>query len=155
MVITTSQCLEHQSYGQTFSKEKSSRWTLQSVWHWSSSQESWNLASMLIVGSIVSPISHKPALSPSVIGMTWMLSRSPRGTWCDYCKMRWSAKDWRGQTQAIWQITTKRGKNIVVRHYCHSCAMEVQEWGGQMWKLQEQIEYAKGQDKLDVQIGEL
>ena len=66
--------------------------------------------------------------------------------------MRWSTNDWRGQTQAIWQITTKRGKNIVVRHYCHSCAMEVQEWGGQMWKLQEQIEYAKGQDKLDVQF---
>jgi hypothetical protein len=81
-----------------------------------------------------------------------MLSRSPRGTWCDYCKMRWSAKDWRGQTQAIWQITSKRGNKIIVRHYCHACALEVQDWGGQMWKLQEQIEYAKGQDKLNVQF---
>lgn len=84
--------------------------------------------------------------------MTWMLSRSPRGTWCEYCKMRWSTNDWRGQTQAIWQITSKRGKKIIVRHYCHACALEVQDWGGQMWKLQEQIEYAKGQDKLDVQF---
>lgn len=81
-----------------------------------------------------------------------MLSRSPRGAWCDYCKMRWSAKDWRGQTQAIWQITSKRGNKIIVRHYCHACALEVQDWGGQMWMLQEQIEYAKGQDKLDVQF---
>jgi len=84
--------------------------------------------------------------------MTWMLSRSPRGTWCEYCKLRWSTHDWRGQTQAIWQITSKRGNKIIVRHYCHACALEVQDWGGQMWKLQEQIEYAKGQDKLDVQF---
>jgi len=84
-----------------------------------------------------------------------MLSRSPRGTWCDYCKMRWSTNDWRGQTQAIWQVTTKRHNKITVRHYCHSCAQEVQDWNGTIWKLQEQIDYAKGKVQLDVQFGEL
>jgi hypothetical protein len=84
-----------------------------------------------------------------------MLSRSPRGTWCDYCKMRWSTNDWRGQTQAIWQVTSKRHNKIIVRHYCHSCAQEVQDWNGTIWKLQEQIDYAKGKVQLDVQFGEL
>lgn len=56
---------------------------------------------------------------------------------------------------AVWQITTKRHKNIVVRHYCHSCAQEVQDWQGTIWKLQEQIDYAQGKVQLDVQLGEL
>lgn len=81
-----------------------------------------------------------------------MLSRSPKGTWCDYCKMRWSTHDWRGQTQAIWQITSKRGGKLVVRHYCHACAQEVQDWNGTIWKLQEQIDYAKGKETLDVRF---
>ena len=152
MVITTSQCSELQSYGQTSWNVKLTQLTLQSVWHWSSSQDSWSLQSMLIVGSMQSHFSQSPDTQQSKIGTTWMLSRSPRGTWCEYCKLRWSTHDWRGQTQAIWQITSKRGNKIIVRHYCHACALEVQDWGGQMWKLQEQIEYAKGQDKLDVQF---
>ena len=69
--------------------------------------------------------------------------------------MRWGTDSWRGQTQAIWQITSKRAGKIVVRHYCHACAQEVQDWHGKTWTLQEQIEYAKGMEKLDVQFGEL
>lgn len=95
-----------------------------------------------------------------------MLSRSPRGTWCDYCKMRWGVErrevylPEKGKScivpqDAVWQITTKRHKNIVVRHYCHSCAQEVQDWQGTIWKLQEQIDYAQGKVQLDVQLGEL
>jgi len=150
MGITTSQCLERQSYGQTSSSERLNQWTLQSAWGWSRLHELWNLESIKIVGWIVSPISHKQDLSQSKIGMTWMLSRSPRGTYCDYCKMRWSVKDWRGQKQAIWQVTSKRNGKVFVRHYCHDCTQEIQDWNGKTWMLQEQIEYGKGQDKLDV-----
>ena len=81
-----------------------------------------------------------------------MLSRSPKGQWCDYCKQRWTVSDYRGQTQAVWQITSKRHGKIVVRHYCHSCALGVQEWQGNTWTLQEQINYAKGIQDLDVQF---
>ncbi len=42
MVITTTQCYERQSSGNHTLSDLLSRWTLQSVWHWSSSQELWN-----------------------------------------------------------------------------------------------------------------
>jgi hypothetical protein len=82
--------------------------------------------------------------------MILMLSRSPKGTWCDYCKGRWGTNNLRGQTQAVWQITSKRYGKLIVRHYCQSCANEVQEWpDGSTWTLKEQIDYAKG-ETLDV-----
>ena len=152
MVITTSQCLERQSYGQTSSNEKLTQWTLQSVWLWSSSQEQWKLNQILITSWMRSATGQSQDLSQSKTGTIWMLSRSPKGTWCEYCKMRWSTHDWRGQTQAIWQITSKRGGKLVVRHYCHACAQEIQDWSGTIWKLQEQIDYAKGKETLDVQF---
>lgn len=84
--------------------------------------------------------------------MIWMLSRSPKGQWCDYCGYRWGKQHWRGQTQAVWQITSKRHGKLVVRHYCHPCAMEAQTWhDGTTWTFKEQIEYAKGNQTLDVQ----
>jgi hypothetical protein len=87
--------------------------------------------------------------------MIWMLSRSPKGTWCDYCKNRYSTNNVLGQKQASWQITSKRYGKLVVRHYCQSCANEVQAWpDGTIWTLKEQIDYAKG-DKLDVQLEQL
>lgn len=79
-----------------------------------------------------------------------MISRSPRGTWCCYCKLRWGTNHWRGQTQAVWQITSKRHGKIIVRHYCQACADYVQDWNGETWTLKEQIEYAKGIQQLDV-----
>jgi len=51
---------------------------------------------------------------------------------------------------AVWQITSKRYGKLIVRHYCQSCANEVQEWpDGSTWTLKEQIDYAKG-ETLDV-----
>ena len=152
MVITTSQCLERQSYGQTSLNVKLTQWTLQSVWLWSSSQEQWKLNQILITSWMRSATGQLQEALQSRTGTIWMLSRSPKGTWCDYCKMRWSTHDWRGQTQAIWQITSKRGGKLVVRHYCHACAQDVQDWSGTVWKLQEQIDYAKGKETLDVQF---
>ena len=82
-----------------------------------------------------------------------MLTRSPKGQWCDYCKMRWGTDDIRGQRPAVWQTTTKRHNKVIVRHYCHTCAMEIQTWtDGSVWKLQDQINYAKGVQELNVQF---
>ena len=156
MVITTSQCCELRSFGQPSWSVNLTRQTLQSVWHWSSSQELWKLETFTILGWTQSPISLLPANSQSRIGMIWMLTRSPKGQWCDYCKMQWGTDHWRGQTQAVWQITSKRpGRQIVVRHYCQACANYVQDWGSYTWTLREQIEYAQGKETLDVQLGEL
>jgi hypothetical protein len=56
---------------------------------------------------------------------------------------------------AVWQITSKRYGKLVVRHYCQSCANEVQAWpDGTIWTLKEQIDYAKG-ETLDVQLEQL
>ena len=82
--------------------------------------------------------------------MILMLSRSPKGTWCDYCKNRHGTSSLRGQTQAVWQVTSKRYGKLIIRHYCQSCANEVQAWpDGTTWTLKEQIDYAKG-ETLDV-----
>ena len=97
------------------------------------------------------------------IGMIWMLSRSPRNTWCDYCKGRWGAerKSVRipetGEVKivpqdAVWQITSKRHGKLIVRHYCQSCTNYVQDWNGELWTLQQQIDYAKGVQELNVQF---
>lgn len=82
-----------------------------------------------------------------------MLSRSPKGQWCDYHKAQYGADHWKGQVQAIWQITSKRHGKVIVRHYCQSCANYVQAWhDGTTWTLQQQIDYAKGIQELDVRF---
>ena len=151
MVITTSQCLEHQNYGATTWSEKLNQWTLQSVWHWSNSQELWKLEAITMITFLMPwHISQSQESSPSRIGTIWMLSRSPKGTWCDYCKNRHGTSSLLGQMQAVWQITSKRYGKLIVRHYCQSCANEVQAWpDGTTWTLKEQIDYAKG-ETLDV-----
>ena len=150
MVITTTQCYERQSCGNHTLKDLLSRWTLQSVWHWSSSQELWKLNQITILGWMPLPTSQLPENSRSRIGMILMLSRSPKGTWCDYCKNRHGTSSLLGQMQAVWQITSKRYGKLIVRHYCQSCANEVQAWpDGTTWTLKEQIDYAKG-ETLDV-----
>lgn len=90
-----------------------------------------------------------------------MISKSPRGTYCDYCKQRWGTER-KSVTipetsqvrivpqDAVWQITSKRYGKVIVRHYCQDCADYVQDWNGETWTLKEQIEYAKGIQKLDV-----
>ena len=151
MVITTLQCCELQNCGETISNAKSIQWTLQSVWHWSNSLASWKLETSTIIFWMPSPILQWPGNLQSKIGMIWMLTRSPKGQWCDYCGYRWGKQDWRGQTQAVWQITSKRGGKTIVRHYCHPCAMEAQTWhDGTTWTFKEQLEYAKGNLPLDV-----
>lgn len=81
------------------------------------------------------------------------IRRSPKGVWCDYCKLRWTANDLRGQVQAIWWIRSERHGTVIDRHYCYACSKELQTWtDGEIWAFQDQIDYAKGMDKLDVQF---
>jgi hypothetical protein len=80
------------------------------------------------------------------------ITRTPRGTWCDYCRMRWGVNDIRGQEQAVWSIRSERHGKVLNRHYCFSCAKECQTWhDGSMWTFKEQLDYAEGKYYLDVQ----
>ena len=163
MVITTSQCSELQNCGQISWNVKLSQLTLQSVWHWSSSHESWKLNQFTILGWTSAPTQLLPESSPLKIGIVWMLTRSPKNTWCDYCKGRWGMERRTvkiPETQqfkivpqdAVWQITSKRHNKVIVRHYCQDCTNYVQDWHGTLWTLHEQIEYAKGVQQLNVQF---
>jgi hypothetical protein len=67
-----------------------------------------------------------------------MIIKTPRGVWCDYCRMRWGANDARGQEQAVWSIRSVRHGKVINRHYCFG------------WTFAEQLEYAKGIQRLDV-----
>jgi len=84
------------------------------------------------------------------------ISPSKRGTWCDYCKMKWGTSDVRGQTQAVWTITSFVHNKVIDRHYCFTCAKEAQTWhDGTTWSFKEQLDYKEGKQELDVQLGEL
>lgn len=163
MVITTSQCSELRNFGAISSKERLTRWTLQSAWRWSNLQELWTMESILIVGLTRAVTGQLPQKQQSEIGLLWMISRSPKNTWCDYCKGRWgterktvtipeTGKSAIVPQDAVWQITSKRHGKLIVRHYCQSCADYVQAWpDGSTWTLKEQLDYAKGLQNINVQ----
>ena len=100
------------------------------------------------------------------IGKKMTLTRNTnRHQYCDYCKLRWGQmKDgtWhlKAQTPAVWRCeSVMPGRKGRVRFYCQSCADEVQNWDVKVndpdhfetrfWSLKEQLEYAKGQGRLD------
>lgn len=84
------------------------------------------------------------------------ITPSRKGTWCCYCKQRWGVSDVRGQTQAVWTMTSFVHGKVIDRHYCFTCAREAQTWhDGTTWTFKEQLDYKEGKQKLDVQLGEL
>jgi hypothetical protein len=81
------------------------------------------------------------------------ITPSKRGVWCCYCKQRWGVSDVRGQTQAVWTITSFRRNKVIDRHYCFTCAKEAQTWhDGSTWSFKEQLDYTEGKQELDVQF---
>ena len=138
--------------GQLTSVGKSTRWTSVYVWHWLKFQESWKLRTV----TVSSTWCHTQLLQGKVLSETGtisvMITRTMRGVWCDYCRMRWGSNDARGQEQAVWSIRSVRHGRVINRHYCFTCAKEAQtRHDGTLWTFQEQLEYAKGIQRLDVQ----
>jgi hypothetical protein len=55
--------------------------------------------------------------------------------------------------QAAWTTKCVRHGKEIVRSYCQTCANEIQtRHDGTVWTLNEQIDYAKGKEMLDVQF---
>ena len=93
-----------------------------------------------------------------LIGVTLTVIKAAPGVWCDYCKTRWGTAQVNGRTEmhpnaqkgAMYTVISNHPKSQGVRrHYCNSCAIEVQTWSdGTVWSLPEQTDYLMKQEEL-------
>ena len=85
-----------------------------------------------------------------LIGVTLTVIKAAPGVWCDYCKVRFGTNSVLGQKGASYTVISNHPKSQGTRrHYCNSCAIEVQTWAdGTVWSLPEQTEYLMKQEEL-------
>ena len=85
-----------------------------------------------------------------LIGVTLTVIKAAPGVWCDYCKVRFGANNLLGQKAASYTVISNHPRSQGTRrHYCNSCAIEVQTWAdGTVWSLPEQTEYLMKQEEL-------
>ncbi len=85
-----------------------------------------------------------------LIGVTLTVIKSAPGVWCDYCKVRYGVNSLLGQKPASYTVISNHPRSQGTRrHYCNSCAIEVQTWAdGTVWSLPEQTEYLMKQEEL-------
>jgi hypothetical protein len=85
-----------------------------------------------------------------LIGVTLTVIKSAPGVWCDYCKVRYGTNSILGQKAASYTVISNHPRSQGTRrHYCNSCAIEVQTWAdGTVWSLPEQTEYLMKQEEL-------
>lgn len=69
--------------------------------------------------------------------------RAKPGQWCDYCKTRFPKEHVNHSKPASWTVVSESADKLSrERHYCQSCSEIVSEWNGEIWELQDQINYA-------------
>ena len=85
-----------------------------------------------------------------LIGVTLTVIKAAPGVWCDYCKVRYGTNSPLGQKGASYTVISNHPKSQGTRrHYCNSCAIEVQTWAdGTVWSLPEQTDYLMKQEEL-------
>ncbi len=85
-----------------------------------------------------------------LIGVTLTVIKAASGIWCDYCKVRFGTNSPLGQKAASYTVISNHPRSQGTRrHYCNSCAIEVQTWAdGTVWSLPEQTEYLMKQEEL-------
>lgn len=85
-----------------------------------------------------------------LIGVTLTVIKAAPGVWCDYCKVRYGTNSLLGQKGASYTVISNHPKSQGTRrHYCNSCAIEVQTWADDtVWSLSEQTEYLLKQEEL-------
>jgi hypothetical protein len=83
-------------------------------------------------------------------GVTLTVIKAAPGVWCDYCKVRYGTNSPLGQKGAMYTVISNHPKSQGIRrHYCNSCAIEVQTWAdGTVWSLPEQTDYLMKQEEL-------
>jgi hypothetical protein len=83
-----------------------------------------------------------------LIGQTLTVIKSPKGVWCDYCKLRWGSErrhiDGHGTVprDSDYTVVSQHPKSKGInRHYCRHCAAEVSQWtNGEVWTIAEQAQ---------------
>lgn len=52
---------------------------------------------------------------------------------------------------ASWTVTSEHpDRKGMQRHYCQSCSEEVTKWNNEVWELQEQLNYAQRNERLNL-----
>lgn len=81
-----------------------------------------------------------------------------RSIWCSICKEAYRETNPLHQTPAVYAVVSEsHERQGRTRYYCQVHANEQQTWAdGTIWTFREQLDYAKGKDKLNgMEFGEL
>ena len=122
----------------------------QSVWHLSKSHAYKRQASTQTVTRTAQHTLRSLDKLHQLIGVTLTVIKAAPGIWCDYCKVRFGTNSLLGQKAASYTVISNHPRSQGTRrHYCNSCAIEVQTWAdGTVWSLPEQTEYLMKQEEL-------
>ena len=122
----------------------------QSVWHLSRSHAYKRQASTQTVTRTARHTLRSLDRLHQLTGLTLTVIKAAPGIWCDYCKVRFGVNSLLGQKPASYTVISNHPKSQGTRrHYCNSCAVEVQTWAdGSVWSLPEQTEYLMKQEEL-------
>ena len=136
--------------GQPILNATSSLTKSQSVWHLSKSHAYKRQASTTTVTKTAQHTLRSLDRLHQLTGLTLTVIKSAPGVWCDYCKVRFGANNLLGQKAASYTVISNHPRSQGTRrHYCNSCAIDVQTWAdGTVWSLPEQTDYLMKQEEL-------
>lgn len=141
---------ESPNSGQPILNATSSLTKSQSVWHLSKSHAYKSRHTTQTVTRTASATLRSLDKLLQLTGMTLTVIKSAPGVWCDYCKVRYGTNSLLGQKAASYTVISNHPRSQGTRrHYCNSCAIEVQTWAdGTVWSLPEQTDYLMKQEEL-------
>ena len=136
--------------GQPILNATSSLTKSQSVWHLSKSHAYKSRQTTQTVTRTAAHTLRSLDRLHQLIGVTLTVIKAAPGVWCDYCKVRYGTNSPLGQKGASYTVISNHPRSQGTRrHYCNSCAIEVQTWAdGTVWSLPEQTEYLMKQEEL-------
>ena len=122
----------------------------QSVWHLSKSHAYKSRQTTQTVTRTAAHTLRSLDRLHQLTGLTLTVIKAAPGVWCDYCKVRFGTNTLLGQKAASYTVISNHPRSQGTRrHYCNSCAIEVQTWAdGTVWSLPEQTEYLMKQEEL-------
>lgn len=141
---------ESPNSGQPTLNATSSLTKSQSVWHLSKSHAYKSRQTTQTVTRTAAHTLRSLDKLHQLTGLTLTVIKAAPGIWCDYCKVRFGTNTLLGQKPASYTVISNHPRSQGTRrHYCNSCAIEVQTWAdGTVWSLPEQTEYLMKQEEL-------
>ena len=141
---------ESPNSGQPILNATSSLTKSQSVWHLSKSHAYKSRHTTQTVTRTAAHTLRSLDKLHQLTGLTLTVIKAAPGIWCDYCKVRFGTNTLLGQKPASYTVVSNHPRSQGTRrHYCNSCAIEVQTWAdGTVWSLPEQTEYLMKQEEL-------